>query len=158
MPMDNHLDEIPMEPSFLARWAESLTPVTPPEGLRGKVLARIRNGDKSYSLRTIQAHKGWVDFIPGVRIKMLYRDDTLGTRSFLARLEPGVTLPPHEHDSAEECLVLEGEITLGDIPVRTGDYHFASKGAAHGVTRTRTGALLFLRVGRGQHVPEPSRI
>jgi hypothetical protein len=38
--------------------------------------------------------------------------------------------------------------------VCAGDYHFAAKGARHGTLTTRTGALLFLRAGRGEPVPE----
>jgi quercetin dioxygenase-like cupin family protein len=144
-----------LDPTLLSRWVEGLSPVAPPASLRERVLARARGGDQAEPLRTIRAHEGWVEFMPGVSFKMLYRDNITGARSFLARLQPGVTFPPHEHDFAEECLVLEGEITLGDITVRAGDYHFAPKGSPHGVTATQSGALLFLRAGRGQHVPEP---
>ena len=49
---------------------------------------------------------------------------------------------------------LQGEITIGNITVCAGDYHFAAKGARHGTLTTRAGALLFLRAGRGEPVPE----
>ena len=52
-------------------------------------------------------------------------------------------MPAHDHGFPEECLVLQGEITIGDITVCAGDYHFAAKGARHGTLTTRTGALLF---------------
>ena len=158
MSKGKHQRDDDLDPTLLSRWVEGLIPVAPPATLRERVLARARGESQAEPLRTIRAHEGWIEFMPGVTINMLYRDDLTGARSFLARLEPGVTLPPHEHDFAEECLVIEGEITLGDITVRAGDYHFAPKGSPHGVTATRSGALLFLRAGRGQHVPEPPRV
>lgn len=150
---DDVLDTI-----LLAKWVDALTPVVPPVGLRDKVLARIRGEAPIHGIRTIRAEEGWVEFLPGIEIKMLYRDDEAGAISCLARLQPGITLPPHVHTLAEECLVLEGEVTQGDVTIRAGDYHFAPKGAPHGsMTTTHTGALLFLRAGMGQHVPEPPR-
>jgi quercetin dioxygenase-like cupin family protein len=106
--------------------------------------------------RTIRAGEGWVEFMPGIEFKMLYRDETTGARSLLARLDPGVAMPAHDHGFPEECLVLQGEITIGDITVCAGDYHFAAKGARHGTLTTRTGALLFLRAGRRSAGSAPS--
>jgi quercetin dioxygenase-like cupin family protein len=144
-----------VDASLLGEWADALTPVAPPAGLRAKVLARV-SSENAERLRTIRAEEGWVPFMKGIQFKMLYRDETTGARSLLARLEPGVVLPPHEHGFAEECLVLEGEISFGDLTIRAGDYHFAARGARHPALTTRTGALVFLRAGRGEPVPEPA--
>lgn len=146
------------DPVLFAAWVDALKPVAPPAGLEEKIMSRIRGAAAPAVLRTVRADQGWVEFVPGIEIKMLYRDEAGQAKSFLARLQPGVTLPPHEHDLAEECLVLEGEIMLGDVTVRAGDYHFAPQGAKHGTLFTRTGALLFLRGGLNQHVPEPQRL
>jgi quercetin dioxygenase-like cupin family protein len=35
-------------------------------------------------------------------------------------LYPGASLPAHDHPADEECLVLEGEVMLGDIVGRAG--------------------------------------
>lgn len=148
-------DDDAFDPVLFTEWVEALTPIRPPAGLRGKVLNRIHREAPAEGLRTVRADEGWTQFMPGVEIKMLYRDEASQARSFLARLRPGVTLPAHEHGAAEECLVLEGEITQGDVTIRAGDYHLALKGARHGAMTTRTGALLFLRAGMDQHVPEP---
>ena len=40
---------------------------------------------------------------------------------------------------------LEGEVWLGDVSARAGDYHLARSGIPHGVLRTDGGCLLFLR-------------
>lgn len=146
-------DEL-FDSALFTAWVDALPCGTPPSDLRRQVLNRIRANSAAEPLRTVRADQGWVDFIPGISIKMLYRDEAGKAKSFLARLAPGVTLPEHDHDFAEECLVLEGEITLGDITIRAGDYHFAGRGARHGALSTPTGALLFLRTGLREHVPE----
>lgn len=143
------------DPVLFAEWAEALRPVAPPPGLRERIMERVRSAHPPTTLRTIRAGgEGWTEFIPGIRFKILHRDEAGGTNSLLARLDPGATMPPHIHGTNEECLVLEGEITLGDVTVRAGDYHFAPKGAEHGALSTRTGALIFLRSGLGEQVPE----
>jgi mannose-6-phosphate isomerase-like protein (cupin superfamily) len=93
---------------------------------------------------TLRAAEGvWVHLTPKVEVKLLRADGD--SRSFLLRLQPGAVLPPHEHPVEEECLCLEGEVRFGDLVVRAGDYHLAPRGVPHGVVRSRTGALLYLR-------------
>ncbi len=138
-----------------AEMLAALPEIAPPAALRDRVLARARADARFFEgLRTIRADEGWIKFAPGIEIKMLFRDEAAGTKSFLARLAPGVTMPAHDHHTSEECIVLEGEVTLGDITIRAGDYHLARDGAHHGALTTRSGALLYLRAGYGEHVPE----
>ena len=70
---------------------------------------------------------------------------------FPAAYAPGASLPAHDHPADEECLVLEGEVMLGDILGRAGDYHLAPKGLPHGTITSKTGALLFIRAGITEH-------
>lgn len=143
------------ESLLYAEMLAALPEVTPPESLRDKVMTRVRADVRFHEgLRTIRADEGWMQFAPGIEVKMLFRDEAAGTKSFLARLAPGVTMPEHDHHTSEECIVLEGEVTLGDITIRAGDYHLARGGAHHGALTTHTGALLYLRAGYGEHVPE----
>jgi anti-sigma factor ChrR (cupin superfamily) len=146
-------DDNVMDAALLARWVEALTPVPPPAALRARVLARAR-GEHPDPYRTVRAEAGWVPYVPGIDMKMLYRDVGSGARTLLARLQPGVIMPQHEHIGAEECYVIEGEITYGDLTIRAGDFHLAPEGSAHCPMTTRTGALVLLRVKLGQHVPE----
>ena len=100
---------------------------------------RVAQVNDPPTLLTIRADEKWNPIAPGVEIKNLYVDDASRTRSFLLRLQPGASLPEHEHSSDEECVMLEGEASLGRIVLRAGDYHAASKGARHGVLSTETG-------------------
>jgi quercetin dioxygenase-like cupin family protein len=154
MSMAEQNQEAIVDAVVFSAWADALEPVAAPPGIRDRLCAHIRASQTAEPLRTVRAAEGWTEFQPGIQIKMLFRDEAGAAKSFLVRLAPGVRLPEHYHATTEECLVLEGEITLGDITVRAGDYHLAPKSAHHGALTTRTGALLFLRTGLDEHVPE----
>ena len=109
--------------------------------IRERLHRRIR---ASTAITTVQPEDGdWQPFSPKVTIKILRRD--VHTQSYLLKLEPGAVLLPHVHGQDEECMVLEGEVRIGDLVVRQGAYHLAPKGIAHEPIRSEAGALLFLR-------------
>lgn len=58
-------------------------------------------------------------------------------------MEPGATILPHEHAADEECFMIQGEATVGDIHLSAGYYHFSAKGSKHGLVTTEAGALAF---------------
>ncbi len=131
--------------------AEALAPHELPAeraaALRERVLQHTGQAQSGAQpeLLTIRAHEGWKTIAPGVEMKDLYIDDASRTRSFLVRMQPGSNLPGHEHAGDEECMVLDGEVSLGGIVVRAGDYHMAPKGVPHGTVTTNIGALLYVR-------------
>lgn len=132
-----------------ARLLEAVAPLeaAPPAGLRGRILERVRAQATvgTVGTHTIHADGGqWQVLLPRVGIKML-REDEAGVLSYLLRLEPGAELPPHQHPLDEECMVLAGEVHIGDLVVSAGGYHLAPRGVPHGRLTTATGALLFLR-------------
>jgi anti-sigma factor ChrR (cupin superfamily) len=136
----------PIEPAPAARQA-----------LQARIMERVRRGEAPVEIHyqntvTIRAEGGeWRRLAPGVHMKRLHRDGV--ARSFLLRLSPGAALPVHRHDADEECLVLEGEVFLGELRVAAGDYHLARGGTTHGQIRSPHGALLFIRSASG--VPYP---
>lgn len=91
-------------------------------------------------------HIEWRPCAPGAAKKELRTDGRLS--SVLLRLEPGALLPGHDHALPEECLVLRGELFLGDLLLRAGDYQAAEAGSRHGAMTSDTGALVFLRGAR----------
>lgn len=104
---------------------------------------------------TIRAKEGeWVEIRPKVKIKPLYLDRKAGSRSFLMQLQAGARWPTHEHTYDEECIVLEGDVRIGDLSVSAGDYHLAPKGVTHGELTSDNGALLFLRAGISDTEPD----
>ena len=133
---------------------EPLTPIAPaPQraaALRERVLqhAHTPQPGAQPELLTIRAQEGWKTIAPGVEMKDLYTDDASHARSFLLRMQPGSSLPEHEHSGDEECVMIEGEASLGGILLRAGDYHMAPKGVPHGAVSTETGALLYVRAAQ----------
>ena len=91
----------------------------------------IRDGDSA-----------WTPITLGTRLK---RFDKAGSRAALVQMSAGAMLPTHRHPEHEECFVLRGEVQLGELLVREGDYHLAPAGSGHSNVRSPTGALLLLR-------------
>ena len=131
---------------------EGIAPIEPaPErgsALFGRISARVAaDRRESAGLLTIRADEGrWKPYAPGVQVKRLLRgNDVIAD---LVKLEPGARIPGHEHHQDEECICLQGEVYLGDLHIRAGDFHFAPRGRAHGEIYSPTGCLLYVRTAR----------
>lgn len=112
--------------------------------LRTRLLLRVRADAAGSASTTIRgADDQWRPLLPKVAIKILRRDQD--TASYLLRLEPGARLPAHPHPVDEECVVLEGEVSIGDLTIRAGDFHHSHRDSRHGVLRTAHGATIYLR-------------
>lgn len=125
--------------------------VEAPATLRARVLQRARDAQRApeHTL-TVHADEGqWKRILPGVHMKMLHHDRS--GRSFLLRLDPGAILPAHPHDGDEECLVISGDLFVGDFRVGAGGYHLAKSGSQHGDIHAPDGALIFLRSNVSAH-------
>lgn len=90
---------------------------------------------------------GWQQVAAGVFRKELYSDGILASR--LYRMEAGGRIAAHTHAQNEECMMLSGELFLGDILLRAGEYQLAPVGSLHGEIYTDVGALLFVRGAAG---------
>jgi quercetin dioxygenase-like cupin family protein len=114
------------------------------ERVRRSVVMRIAEASTPQH-RTVAADSdGWQAFLDRIEIKVLH--ESQGTLSYLLRLQPGATLPAHRHSQDEECVVLDGEIRIGDVlVVQKNGYHLARAGAFHAQITTDSGALIFLR-------------
>jgi quercetin dioxygenase-like cupin family protein len=137
------------DPRVLDALLEAVSPREPPPdrkaALRAAILARAREAAPEGTL-TVRAEEGdWLLFTPRVKFKVLYRDYQQNVQTALWRLQPGGCLPSHSHCAAEECLVLEGEIRIGEYRVKAGDYHYAKPGCHHAPVIADRGALLLVR-------------
>lgn len=95
---------------------------------------------------TVRAAQGdWRTIAPGCEIKVLFVDHAQGYQSLLMRMHPGAVLPSHDHTMAEECLLLEGEMVIGEARFRAGDFHIAHPGTRHPDIRSEVGALAYIR-------------
>jgi hypothetical protein len=85
---------------------------------------------------------GWEPLRPGVLLKPLFG---VGERvSMLARLDKGGIVPTHVHDCDEECLMLQGDMFLGDILLLEGEYQWAPAGTNHEMLHSDVGCVLFI--------------
>ena len=105
---------------------------TPPGGLPGLVIRRA-------------AEASWeTTDVPGVLLRRLYVDHEKNQFTALVRMAPGSSYPAHFHGGPEECLVLEGDLRVGDEVMRAGDYQRAEPGSRHGVQSTDGGCMLLI--------------
>jgi ChrR Cupin-like domain len=82
---------------------------------------------------------------PGVIYTVLFEDPIAKRRSLVVRALPGSNCGEHFHDEGhEECLVLEGDLIIGDLKLLPGDYHVAAKGCTHPAATTMAGCLLYI--------------
>jgi anti-sigma factor ChrR (cupin superfamily) len=111
--------------------------------VKRRLLRRIA-ADQAERHLTVQGHQGqWAALGPGLQIKVLHQAG--GIMSYLVKLAPGAALPPHRHPVDEECIVLEGELRIGDLRVGAGSFHLGRKDVLHDRVTTVDGALIYLR-------------
>jgi quercetin dioxygenase-like cupin family protein len=138
--------------ALVADWEKRLIPlaihedVAVPEGLLDRIEKRIT--DAAIELPgTITQRAGsgeWIDVSPGLKIKILHRIEALKRETFMAWLQPGAEYVDHDHDQDEEIYMIEGDLTIGPLELKAGDFHVALAGRHHPVHRTKTGCLCII--------------
>ena len=123
----------------------TIAPVEPPASVKTTLLEKL----KATQLPGIRFRFADEDeFAPtpyaGIAIRILNKDRERKQFTFLMRMEPGASYPSHPHDGPEECLVLEGEIVVGGVRMKKGDYQRAEPGHDHCEQFSETGALLYI--------------
>ena len=87
------------------------------------------------------AGRPWRPNHPGVEVLPMW--GTKEMTSMLVRFAPGASVPDHHHAAHEDCLMLAGEMFLGDILLRAGDYQLAPAGGRHFGETSDRGCLFF---------------
>ena len=118
----------------------------PPAGLFDTILDAIDARETELpGTQTLRAGTGvWTEMSPGVTYTVLFEDPVAKRRSILVRALPGSNYGSHFHgEGHEECLVLEGDLIMGDLKLLAGDFHLAAKGSSHPAATTMSGCLLY---------------
>jgi anti-sigma factor ChrR (cupin superfamily) len=79
--------------------------------------------------------------LPGVFLKILFNDTTRGYTTAMVRMTPGTRYPRHKHAGVEELYLLEGDLCVGDMAMRAGDYCRGEAGSIHEEIATENGCL-----------------
>ena len=114
------------------------------EAMRTHVQERVRAAAVERTTTVRAGEGGWRPFLPLIDVKVLHRDVERDRQTALYRMQPGSAFPPHAHADDEECLVLEGEVSVGDLCLHAGDFHCARRGSQHPRLESRPGALLLI--------------
>jgi quercetin dioxygenase-like cupin family protein len=119
--------------------------------MRNKLIVSIGKDktalDKGFDVIHAYDANGWIEAFPGGSFKVLHGDinEPEKVLSYLIKLEPGYSMKGHGHPFDEETLMLEGDLTLGEINLKAGDFHFAEAGVTHGNVSTKNGCIAFMR-------------
>lgn len=134
-----------------AELAKALKPVAPPPArkamLRSRIMERVAVEKRTAMIPflTMRAEEGWFELAPKIEKKVLNVDREAGIESYLLRIQPGAVGPPHSHARTELMIVLEGELDVGDVHLKAGDFHMAPPGSSHGPASCQTNALVFMQ-------------
>ncbi len=90
---------------------------------------------------THAAGRRWRPTFEGVEVLPMWGSADI--TSMLVRFAPGASVPDHHHAAHEDCLMLEGEMFLGDILLRPGDYQLAPAGGGHFGETSDVGCTFF---------------
>ncbi len=91
----------------------------------------------------IDNESAWQKIAEGLLKRDLWTD---GMRaSCYYRLKAGTKLPEFTSELEHECMILEGEVFVGDTLLCSGDYQWTPPGNLHGEVYSDVGATLFVR-------------
>jgi anti-sigma factor ChrR (cupin superfamily) len=148
-----------LDPVFAALYSAG-EPVQPDPRTRAALLARVASQPRlaaepptpppaepgaGFYIQRGQ-HEPWRDIgVPGVQMRVLFRDPGRKVMTYLVRGRPGARLPEHVHAGVEECYVLEGDLHTFDTVLTAGDYFRAAAGTRHGAAYTEQGCVLLMQ-------------
>lgn len=131
--------------------APGALPSTRQKALKSRIDGLIGFGSEH---RLLPARGGdWRVLGTGVFLKVLERDAATRWSTYLVRYLPGAGFPRHPQRSIEECLLVSGDLQIGDQHMQAGDLQIAVPGIDHGPLHSRHGALVFVR-GVLNQIPE----
>jgi len=134
--------------------AEVADPLPPPASVRDRLMARIGNYEAIKPLADVRVYDDtWIDSgMPGVDVKILFRDKKLRRTTMLLRMAPGAHVPAHHHHDDEQCLVVSGDVRWGELVYREGDFIVMGNDTTHPVVTTVDGNVLLLVAGHNEYV------
>ena len=142
--------------ALVSAWDQRMAPLAfggaaePPDGLLASIEARIAGTGADLPGTFTNRAEGapWVEMIPGVAMRLLYRNEAARRQSILVKMDANATFPEHGHDDQdEEIYVLEGDLVIGELTLQAGDFHLARANRVHPQHWSRTGCVALINQG-----------
>ena len=124
---------------------EAVAPVEPREELWHAIEAGLDEGGLPGTVTLRAAEGEWKPYRAGLEKKLLYLDRDAGMQTFLMRFTPGARLTGHGHAALEECFVIEGDLSIGELRLNPGDFHAVLPGSPHPDLTSKNGAVVYVR-------------
>ena len=85
-------------------------------------------------MKVVPGEHEYRELLPGIKSRLVYCDDSLVANETV--IEPGARVPPHQHESIQVTIVLDGSLILGveglgERALSKGDYLVIPRGANH---------------------------
>ncbi len=110
-----------------------VAPVALPAGSVGRLLDRVRAVGAGDTVVRRDEEAAWDEHpAPGVKVRILRRNEATRRVTLLLHMDPGARYPAHQHPGDEECYVIEGDLCTEKTVLRAGDYQFMPGGSQHG--------------------------
>ncbi len=141
---------------LVEEWELRLAPVAnvsesvkPPKRVWQEIKKRMGTNNTSLpqGIEAVYHNEGeWRAVNDKVELKSLFVDADQASESYLLRFQPDGVIEQHVHGQwNDECIVLEGAITVGAVEFGPGDFHVATCGAEHPRLSSKKGGVLFVR-------------
>jgi anti-sigma factor ChrR (cupin superfamily) len=109
-----------------------------------QLMGRIAQASSQRHLTVASTDNTWHAFGAGVERKILNQQGEI--MSYLLRIAPGGVLHAHRHPVDEECVVLSGDLRIGnEIRLEAGGFHLGRKDVLHARITSDGGAVIYLR-------------
>jgi quercetin dioxygenase-like cupin family protein len=134
----------------------AVAPVTPRPAARERLLARVGARAPVPGAVVVRASDaGWeAGAVPGVTARPLHHDPATRRMTALVRMAPGAGYPAHAHADTEELFLLSGELHVGDIRLRTGDYCAGVPGSRHVASVSPAGCTFVIHASEDDRLGE----
>ncbi len=131
--------------------AAAAEPHDPPPGARTRLLAAV----KAPGNYTVTAKQAWGESgVAGISAKILAVDRPRGLVTMLLKGAHGAVFPSHRHTTPEECYVIRGSISIGELVLRAGDFHHADPDSEHDEIHVLDDAEVLLVAGIDDYLHE----
>ena len=92
-----------------------------------------------------QSERHWKETAcPGISTCELFENASEGQGAILVKMEPGARYPDHQHMAREQFYIIDGDVRVGPLTLRAGDYHRAEASTYHRQVSTKEGCMCIM--------------